>query len=264
MTSALSVSRLQSGQAEQIWIEQQLAAGLKAPAMAVINYRRPCLIYGRRGGDNAAANGRAALLYYATTQRRSGGGAVLAGPWMLGLNLLLPADHPCAALSHVQAFNWFGRVWQQALADLGIACHLANAEQFQQHQSLVQQHRLDWVCFAGISHGELLDTEGRKVLGLAQYRGRWGTLLSAGLLTATTPWEELEFIHTGQRPECSALHTLTAPLPQLDTPVARQALLACLLNHLHTPSITTTGESLCKAFAISAATRRPAPDCCAP
>src|SRR3990167_5856099 len=229
MTSALSVSRLQSGQAEQIWIEQQLAAGLKAPAMAVINYRRPCLIYGRRGGDNAAAHGRAALLYYATTQRRSGGGAVLAGPWMLGLNLLLPAEHPCAALSHVQAFNWFGRAWQQALADLGIA------------------------------HGELLDTEGRKVLGMAQYRGRWGTLLSAGLLTATTPWEELEFIHTGQRPECSALHTLTAPLPQLDTPVARQALLACLLNHLHTPSITTTGESLCKAFAISAATRRPAP-----
>lgn len=251
MNSALTVNHLQSGQAEQIWIDRQLAAGLTAPALAVVNYRRPCLIYGRRGGDNPAARGRAALLYYAVTQRRSGGGAVLAGPWMLGLNLLLPTEHPFAALSHVQAFSWFGRVWQQALADLGITCHLANSEEFQQRQALVEQLRLDWVCFAGISHGELLDSEGRKVLGLAQYRGRWGTLLSAGLLTATTPWEELEFIHTGQRPEYSALHALTAPLPQLDTPVARQALLACLLNHLHMPPITT-GKPLCKEFTITA------------
>ena len=233
MTTGVRISRLQSGQAEQLWIDQHLATGLTAPALAFIDYRRPCLIYGRRGGDNEAAQGRAALLYCGVTQRRSGGGAVLAGPWMLGLNLLLPAEHPRAALSHVQAFSWFGRCWQHALADLGISTHLATPDVFQQHQDPVRQHSLDWVCFAGISHGELLDADGRKVLGLAQYRGRWGTLLSAGLLVGQTPWEQLEFIHSGHMPEYSHLHALTAPVANLDTPVERSALQARLLDHLH-------------------------------
>lgn len=233
MTAPVRISRLHSGQAEQQWIDQRLATGLSAPAVAVIDYRQPCLIYGRRGGNHEAARARAASLNYVVTQRRSGGGAVLAGPWMLGLNLLLAAEHPRAALSHVQAFSWFGRCWQQALADLGTTTRLATPDKFQQHQCLVQQHALDWVCFAGISHGELLDDAGRKVLGLAQYRGRWGTLLSAGLLTATTPWEQLEFIHLGLRPERSALHELTAPAAQLDAPVDREALLVHLLNRLH-------------------------------
>lgn len=233
MTARVRISRLHSGQAEQLWIDQHLATGLTAPALAVIDYRQPCLIYGRRGGNTETARARAALLYYGVTQRRSGGGAVLAGPWMLGLNLLLPADHPRAALSHVQAFAWFGRCWQQALADLGTATHLATTQEFQQHQDLVEENNLDWVCFAGISHGELLDAQGRKVLGLAQYRGRWGTLLSAGLLTDVTPWEQLEFICTGQRPERSALHDLTAPAAQLNTQSDREALLVHLLNHLH-------------------------------
>ncbi len=232
MTARVRISRLQSGQAEQLWIDQQLASGLTAPTLAVINYRQPCLIYGRRGGNNETTQARAALLNYAVTQRRSGGGVVLAGPWMLGFNLLLPAEHPRASVSHVQAFNWFGCAWQQALADHGIGTHLAVSAEFQQHQELVQQHSLDWVCFAGISHGELLDTEGRKVLGLAQYRGRWGTLLSAGLLTANTPWEELEFVHSGQRPEHSALHALTAPVEGCDTPEARESLVTRLLIHL--------------------------------
>lgn len=229
MTARVRISQLQGGQAEQQWIDQQLATGVTAPALAFIDYRQPCLIYGRRGGDSEAARTRAASLGYAVTQRRSGGGAVLAGPWLLGFNLLLPAEHPHAALSHVQAFSWFGRCWQQALAEFGIATQLAEPEGFQQHQQLVEQHGLDWVCFAGISHGELLDAQNRKVLGLAQYRGRWGALLSAGLLIDRTPWENLEFIYSGQRPEQSAMHQLTAPVA---LGAARESLQACLLRHL--------------------------------
>jgi hypothetical protein len=69
---------------------------------------------------------------------------------------------------------------------------------------------MDWACFAGLSHGELIDGQGRKLLGTCQWRGRWGVVLSGGLLLGSTPWEDLEFIHYGVRPERSGMRNLAS------------------------------------------------------
>lgn len=231
------ITRIQCAIAEQRWIDQRLAEGLDAPALALIDYRQPCVIYGRRGGDALASRQRAAALGYQVQQRRSGGGAVLAGPWMLGVNLLLPSTSPFAALNPLEAFRWFGDMWRQALDGIGTPLVLATPATFHRHQPLVQEGSLDWVCFAGISHGELLDAQGRKVLGLAQSRGRWGALLSAGLLIGPTPWEQLEYIHTGQRPDASLIHRVTAPFaPDFNAP-NRQRLSERLCRQLQ-PALT--------------------------
>ena len=232
MISQGEISQLHCAKAEQQWIDQHLAAGFAHPALALIDYRQPAVIYGRRGGDCSTSRARAAALDYDVQQRRSGGGAVLAGPWMLGVNLLLPDEHPLAQLSHVEVFRWFGRCWRQALAEFDIHLDLAAPDDFKRHQALQDEHGLDWVCFAGISHGELLDDAGRKVLGLAQYRGSWGALLSAGLLIGQTPWEQLEFIHGGQRPERSAMHQLTAAIAHPQPQTIRGPLQESLIGHL--------------------------------
>lgn len=199
-------TRLQGAQAEQSWIEARLRAGVDSPRLALVEYPRPAFICGRRGGDAPATRLRAERLGYSLLRRRSGGGAVLAGPWMLGAELIVPEWHWLAELSLVESFRWLGRCWQLALREQGHASRLVAPSDITVLNAAVQAAGLDWVCFAGLGHGELLDTQGRKILGLSQYRGSGAVLLSAGLLVAPAPWEDFEWIHRGERPTHSLMH----------------------------------------------------------
>ena len=230
-------ARLQCAYVEQAWIKEQLAAGIGGPQLALVEYLRPALIYGRRGGDQEAAQRRAGALGYGVARRSSGGGAVLAGPWLLGVELLLPHSHVLAQLSPVESFRWFGRCWQHVLREQGYASRLADAASIATHNAAAQAAAVDWICFAGLGHGELLDTEGRKLLGLAQYRGRAGVLLSAGLLLAATPWEDLEWIHLGQRTRYSTMQQqASAGLPGLQRDLLCQRLVLTLQAELASAS----------------------------
>jgi lipoate-protein ligase A len=223
--------RLRSARAEQAWIDERIGEGIARPQAAIVQYRTPAVIFRRRVGDETAERTRAARVGCDLLQRGSGGGMVLAGPWMLGVDLLLPVAHPMSRAGHVAAFRWLGDGWRKALAKSGFLAGIADETSIAAHDAAARAAGLDWACFAGLSHGELLDTQGRKLLGLAQRRGRWGILLSSGLLLAQTPWEILEFVRHGQRPERSAMHRLASPgLAELDPMLAVEGLCRRLLD----------------------------------
>lgn len=234
--AALCATHLLGAQAEQAWIDEQLQAGVDSPRLALVEYLQPAFICGRRGGYEAAVSQRAAQLGYSLLRRRSGGGAVFAGPWMFGAELLLPHWHWLAQLSLVESFHWFGRCWQQALLEQGCPSRLAAPRGIATQNAAVQAAGLDWVCFAGLGHGELLDTQGRKVLGLAQYHGRGAVLLSAGLQMAPAPWEDFEWMYGGARPTTSPMHQwASAGLPGLNLGVFSAGLLDRLQSALSAP-----------------------------
>jgi len=228
---AQACARLRSARAEQAWLDERIAEGIPHPQAAIIQYRTPAVIFRRRSTDEAAERTRAARVGCDLLQRGSGGGMVLAGPWMLGVDLLLPAAHPISRAGHVAAFRWLGDRWRNALGRLGFPASVADAASIAAHDAAARAAGLDWVCFAGLSHGELLDAQRRKLLGLAQRRGRWGILLSTGLLIGETPWEILEFVRHGQRPERSVMHRLASPgVLELDPMLAVESLCRCLLD----------------------------------
>lgn len=190
---------LGSAQDEQAWIGRCLDAGLDRPRLAFVHYDRCAVIYGRSTVPTAEARERAHDAGCTVLQRRSGGGAVLAGPWMLGTALLVPPAAPLAGLGIVDAFRGFGAAWRQALGELGAACHEPTPDEVARQNHAVSELGVNWVCFSGLSHGELVDSQGRKVLGLAQWRGKWGVLLSAGFLLQPVPWHLLGWVHLGSR-----------------------------------------------------------------
>lgn len=191
---------LVTAQAEQEWIARCLAAGLERPRLALVHYESPAVIYGRSSLPAAPAIERARQAGCSVLQRHSGGGVVLAGPWMLGAALLVPATSPLAAAGIVGAFRQFGAAWAQALQTLGLACHEPAPAEVARQNQVAAQLGVQWVCFSGLSHGELVDAGGNKVLGLAQWRGKWGVLLSAGLLLRPVPWDLLGRVHLGCTP----------------------------------------------------------------
>jgi hypothetical protein len=63
------------------------------------------------------------------------------------------------------AFHWLGRAWADALGRVGVSAHAYRGPM--RHTAWSRT-----VCFAGVGPGEVLDSAGRKLVGLSQRRTR--------------------------------------------------------------------------------------------
>lgn len=113
----------------------------------------------------------------AAVRRHGGGTAVLAGPGVLGLDVMLPAGHPLAPPDVVETYRWLGAVWRAALHGLGVAAHLVTIPEARR---ATRDALIAPACFGSLSPYEVT-VEGRKLVGLAQVRRRNGILLQAGV-----------------------------------------------------------------------------------
>ncbi|HEU5369069.1 MAG TPA: hypothetical protein VFU69_11415 [Ktedonobacterales bacterium] len=134
--------------------------------------------------DTAACQ-RAGLAIY---RRAAGGTAVLAGPDLLSLDVILPPGHPLAGRDIVEAYRWFGDLWAETLRGFGLAARTippAEAHAPRTRGFLAQAGRLEHLlrqsCYGAVSPYEV-SVNGQKVLGLDQVRRRVGFLFQGGLL----------------------------------------------------------------------------------
>lgn len=134
--------------------------------------------------DSAACRAAGVAIY----RRGAGGTAVLAGPDLLSLDVILPPGHPLAGHDIVEAYRWFGDLWAEALQEMGLAAQTiapAEAHAPRTRSLLAQAERLEHLirqsCYGAVSPYEVC-VEQRKVLGLDQVRRRVGFLFQGGLL----------------------------------------------------------------------------------
>lgn len=120
--------------------------------------------------------------------RRAGGTAVLVGPNLLSLDVILPAEHPFILPDIVESYRWLGAVWVKTLGSLGVETRLVSPEEAHAQRTLLKQEAirsreaiLNRACFGSLSSYEVISEE-RKVVGLDMIRRRTGSLLQAGLL----------------------------------------------------------------------------------
>jgi lipoate-protein ligase A len=112
-------------------------------------------------------------------RRSSGGTAVLAEPDQIMLDIALPAAHPLYRHDITESYRWLGEAWVAALAELRLTPRLLpTAEARTDRQALDALTARS--CYGGRSPYEVL-VDGRKVVGLAQKRRRYGALLQAAL-----------------------------------------------------------------------------------
>ena len=120
--------------------------------------------------------------------RRAGGTAVLVGPHLLGLDVVLPANSPLLLPDVVESYRWFGEAWVEALRLLGVEARAVPPQEAHEQRALLkqaetQEHEtvLRRACFGSLSPYEVVVGR-RKVVGLDMIRRRAGTLLQAGVL----------------------------------------------------------------------------------
>jgi lipoate---protein ligase len=176
---------------EQSWNERHLSRPVRTPVIAAWRYRAPAVVLGCSQRPDAAMSAAARAAGVALVERRSGGGAVLAGPWLLGVSVVLPRDHPLVVPSITDSYRWFGEAHAAALRRAGIECQAVCAA-----TALVVARRwrspagtsARWACFGDLSPWEVMTAGGRKLVGLAQVRRGTGALLVSGTLLAAPDW----------------------------------------------------------------------------
>lgn len=130
--------------------------------------------------------------------RRAGGTAVLVGPHLLALDVVLPAEHRLVLADVVESYRWFGETWVRALRLLNVETRVVPPAEAHAQRDLAKQESmraresvLRRACYASNSPYEVVVGE-RKVVGLDMIRRRQGSLLQAGVLLS---WESATLAH---------------------------------------------------------------------
>jgi lipoate---protein ligase len=122
---------------------------------------------------------RAAAAGVAVTRRRSGGGAVHVGPddpvWV---DVWVPRGDPLWHDDVLVAPLWAGEWWRSAVAT---ATGIGPDELVVHRGRSIPARWSSLICFAGVGPGEVtVGADGKKVVGLAQWRSRQGALVHGG------------------------------------------------------------------------------------
>lgn len=134
----------------------------------VVEVDRPALVLGSTQPDTDVDHAAAARLDVGVVRRRSGGGAVLLDPGdTVWIDVEVGRDDDLWDDDVGRSALWLGRVWVDALDDVGVVGALAHTG------PMVSSPLATVVCFAGLAPGEVT-VGGRKIVGVSQRRTRAG------------------------------------------------------------------------------------------
>lgn len=176
---------------EHAWAADILGSTVTRPHGRVCVYDAPRIVLGcsqRAMLDEVAARAGSSV---AVRVRPSGGGAVLVGPWMVGVSAILPVAHPLLGRTLTDGYRWLGELFSQVLGEAGIEAHALDPAIEPSRIASGAGTAAGWACFGGLSAWEVVDDQGRKLVGLAQQRRRTGVLVTAGLLVSRPDWRLL-------------------------------------------------------------------------
>ncbi len=161
------------------------------PRWRVWTYSSPAIVLGcsqrsLREDIERRLGHRAALV-----QRESGGGAVLTGPWLVSASVVLPHGHPWLCDGLIESYRRLGQLHEAAFRDFGIPSRALPPHELFRDNDARGVKSVDWACFGSLSPWEVVNPEGRKLVGLAQRRRQTGVLLVAGTLIGAVDWSLL-------------------------------------------------------------------------
>lgn len=183
---------------------------MTTPRSRVWTYQAPAIVLGCSQRALRPATQTRLPTGLALLDRPSGGGAVLTGPWLVSVSVVLPYGHAWERGGLLESYRQLGLLHADVLAGLGVAAQaLPPAAVADANARLGAM--VGWACYGSLAPWELVDAQGRKLVGLAQRRQRTGVLLVAGTLVSAPPWPLL----------CDAMGCLQ------DAPVLQHRTVSC-------------------------------------
>jgi lipoate-protein ligase A len=127
-------------------------------------------------------------------RRGSGGGAVLCDPGLLEVDVALPAGHALLCDDVTESYRFLGQAWIDALGKIGVDGRLVTVGEAR-NLSDPRRAAARIACYAGLSPYEVVDPEGRKLVGLCQRRRRGAALFQCSLACGLEPAAVTRYVH---------------------------------------------------------------------
>jgi len=166
---------------------------------------RTAVVLGSAQSDDDIDHDRCSVLDVEVARRRSGGGAVLLVPGHhLWVDVLVPRGHSLWDDDVSRSSYWLGRAWCDTVNSLATdgLLRIESVPLTLHEGRLVESQWSRKVCFAGIGPGEVVDSRGRKLVGISQRR--------------TREWARLQCIVSTTWDASVMLELLADPRPTLD------------------------------------------------
>lgn len=172
---------------EQMALAEIMLAATQGPALRWRQITPEALLLGHAQALAAVDVEACRMASCGVYRRATGGTAVLSGPDLLGLDVVLPAGHPLAPADVTRTYAWLGDALATGLRALGVDATPIMPEAARAHANQTPvDSPLHLACYATLSPHEVVAGE-RKLVGLAQLRRRTGVLLQAGVLLRWRP-----------------------------------------------------------------------------
>lgn len=164
--------------------------------MVVRSVDRPILVLGSTQAATVVDLPRLRHAGVELVRRRSGGGAVLLGPGaQVWVDMWVPRDDSLWSDEPRRSAERVGEWWA---ASLSLGLSPGDGRVTVHRGPAVPGPAGDLVCFAGVGAGEVL-VDGRKLVGLAQWRSRQGALVHGCAYRAWDPAGIAGLLATGAR-----------------------------------------------------------------
>ncbi len=190
---------------EQKQINMRIKHHIEQPQIMFWHYNQPGIILGCSQQLNEVQIKLAEQYKLPWLRRKSGGGAVLVGPWMLSVTIFIPYDHYIAKGSITKIFSWLEQNWLKVLNENNINCAGVDKTMIDQSKYSAKKNQLEWACYGSLSHGEIVCSQGHKLVGLAQIRKAGGVTLVSGLNLSPFDWQPLSEIVNNTKKNAAVL-----------------------------------------------------------
>lgn len=115
----------------------------------------------------------------------------MTGPWLVSVSVVLPHGHPWVCDGLLESYRRLGQLHVAALEEFGVLSRALSPQELSSTRTESSIKTVNWACFGSLSPWEVVNAEGRKLVGLAQRRQQSGVLLVAGTLIGMTDWSLL-------------------------------------------------------------------------
>jgi lipoate-protein ligase A len=157
----------------------------------VVEADQRCLVLGSAQDRSTATDavGRGDYADVSVLQRRSGGGAVWVDPLTtVWIEIVVPTRSPRYSPKVDRSTDWLGHAISTALGTL-------SSGPFRPVSASGSDQLGRLVCFGGLGSGEVM-VDGRKVVGVSQRRGRWGSRFQLAVYSEFDPVPLVDLVDT--------------------------------------------------------------------
>src|SRR5450756_1484319 len=113
------------------------------------------------------------------------------GPWLVSASVVLSRRHYWVCNGLIDSYRRLGQLHEVALKELGVVARALPPEELRRSDDPSGVREVDWACFGSLSPWEVVNAEGRNLVGLAQRRRKAGVLLVSGVLIGVADWSLL-------------------------------------------------------------------------